>query len=333
MGERRRDHAGKTTGEASPALTPLRGFLLAAAVAIAGGLAVAGLWEDGARRGSPPAPPSPSAKVSSSPSIFEESAAPVVPDRGEALAIFTELRGGLESVYRRRDPRSLAEVVKRGSLQFEAVRKDLRLLATNNLLDRTRTRTLGLVVVVSEAGRIVVRERVLLRPRYVDDATHVESTWTSSEGASRRSGRLNATECSGESLGAAQETEVRSLAAAFLGGKLEDVPWNDRALQCHLVGLRDAFGQAEVSVLALGDQLEAVSRLDLVGLGCGFAGVSLSTRCLGGFGRRRCLSGLELGPELRHVVFEFGVSLSKRIQLGIVDLSTGARGDAACEEH
>jgi hypothetical protein len=64
--------------------------------------------------------------------------------------------------------------VKPGSPQFKAVRRDLRTLATNNLLDRTRTSTLGLQVVESEAGRIVVRERVLIRPRYVDDATHVE---------------------------------------------------------------------------------------------------------------------------------------------------------------
>ena len=88
--------------------------------------------------------------------------------------MFTELRGGLETVYRRRDARSLADFVKAGSLQFRAVRRDLRLLEANNLLDRTRITTLGLVVVDSEAGRIVVRERVLIRPRYLDDATHVE---------------------------------------------------------------------------------------------------------------------------------------------------------------
>ena len=174
MGERHRDHAGKTAGEASPTLSPARGFLLVAAVAIAGGVAVAGLRDDGVRRGSSAAPTSPGAQVSSSPSAFEESAGRAGPDTAEALAIFTELRGGLESVYRRRDPRSLAEVVEPGSLQFKAVRRDLRILATNNLLDRSRTRTLRLVVVESEAGRIVVRERVLLRPRYVDDATFVE---------------------------------------------------------------------------------------------------------------------------------------------------------------
>jgi hypothetical protein len=175
MGDGRRDDAGRTKGEASPPpLTPQRGFLIAAVVAIAGGLAVAGLRGDGARREGSPALHSPSAEVFSSPSASEESAGLVGPGTDEALAIFTELRGGLESVYRRRDSRSLTEVVKPGSPQYKAVRRDLRILATNNLLDRTRITTLGLLVVESEAGRILVRERVLIRPRYVDDATHVE---------------------------------------------------------------------------------------------------------------------------------------------------------------
>lgn len=167
MGEGRWDAAaGKTTGVASPPpLTPLRGFMLAVVVAIAGGFAFAGLRGNGARSGGSPVTPAPSAS--------EASRELPAPDTGEALAIFTELRGGLERVYRRRDPRSLAAVVKPGSPQFKAVRRDLRLLATNNLLDRTRTRTLGLVVVESDPGRIVVRERVLVRPHYVDDATYV----------------------------------------------------------------------------------------------------------------------------------------------------------------
>jgi hypothetical protein len=172
MGERRKDDAGNSTG-GSPPLTPVRGFMLAAAVATAGGLVISGLLGDGERDGASPLTPTPTAEVSSSPIASEEGPELADPDTGEALAIFTELRAGLERIYRRRDLAALTGVVKPGSAQFKAVRRDLRLLAMNNLLDRTRIRTLALEIVEVEAGRIVVRERTVIRPRYVDDATYV----------------------------------------------------------------------------------------------------------------------------------------------------------------
>ncbi len=175
MGERRKDDAGNTTGGPAPPLTPVRGFVLAAAVAAAGGLVIAGLLGGGERDGALPVTPTPTAQVSSSPIASEEGLELADPDNEEALAIFTELRDGLERVYRHRDLAALTAVVKPGSPQFGAVRRDLRLLVTNNLLDRTRIRTLGLEVVEIEAGRIVVRERVVIRPLYVDDATYVEA--------------------------------------------------------------------------------------------------------------------------------------------------------------
>ena len=174
MGERRKDDAGNTTGGAPPPLTPVRGFVLVAAVATAGGLVIPGLLGGGERDGASPVTPTPTAEVSSSPIASGEGPELAEPDTEEALAIFTELRAGLERVYRRRDLAALTAVVRPGSTQFKAVRRDLRLLATNNLLDRTRIRTLGLEIVGIEAGRIVARERVVIRPLYVDDATHVE---------------------------------------------------------------------------------------------------------------------------------------------------------------
>lgn len=96
------------------------------------------------------------------------------PSEDEALTIFSGLRDGLERVYRLRDRASLRDVVEPGSAQFDSVLTDLRVLVRNNLLDRTRTKTLGLDVVEAGAGRIVVRESVLIRPRYLDDATYVE---------------------------------------------------------------------------------------------------------------------------------------------------------------
>ncbi|MGH2825950.1 MAG: hypothetical protein ACRDKF_03155 [Actinomycetota bacterium] len=172
MGEQSRNDAGNSTGGAPP-FTPLRGFILAAAVAATGGLLIAGLAASRESDGSARVTPAPTTEVSS-PITSKGSPEVAGPDTGEALAIFTELRNRLEVVYRRRDPGALTAVVKPGSAQFRAVRRDLRLLATNNLLDRTRVRTIDLEVVESEAQRLVVRERVVIRARYLDDSTYVE---------------------------------------------------------------------------------------------------------------------------------------------------------------
>ena len=94
--------------------------------------------------------------------------------RGEALSLFADLRHGLERAYRTRDLVLLGNVVRRGSPQFDRSRKDIRLLERTNLLDRTSVRTLKLTVISSEPDVIVVSERALVRPRYIDDATYVE---------------------------------------------------------------------------------------------------------------------------------------------------------------
>ena len=172
MGERRRKDAGNSTG-GGPPLTPLRGFMLVTAVATTGGLLIVGLAANRESDGAARVTPTPTREVSppitsgGTPEFAE-------PDTGEALAIFTDLRNRLEGVYRRRDPAALTAVVKPGSPQSRSARRDLRLLASNNLLDRTRIRTIGLEVVESEAQRLVVRELVVIRPRYLDDSTYVE---------------------------------------------------------------------------------------------------------------------------------------------------------------
>jgi hypothetical protein len=92
----------------------------------------------------------------------------------EARALFRRLRRKLEVAYRRRSVEALLEVVGRGSPQHSQSRSDLRLLERNNLLDRTRSRTLDVSIVEVEADRLVVSERTVVRPRYIDDATYVE---------------------------------------------------------------------------------------------------------------------------------------------------------------
>ncbi len=62
---------------------------------------------------------------------------------GEAKTLFTRLRRKLEEAYRQRSLEALQDAVGRGSPQLAQSRSDLRLLERNNLLDRTRTRTLG----------------------------------------------------------------------------------------------------------------------------------------------------------------------------------------------
>lgn len=93
---------------------------------------------------------------------------------GEARALFARLRRKLEAAYRLRSIETLHEAVGRGSAQLAQSRSDLRLLERNNLLDRTRTRTLEMSIVAIEPARVVLRERAVVTPRYLDDATYVE---------------------------------------------------------------------------------------------------------------------------------------------------------------
>jgi hypothetical protein len=92
----------------------------------------------------------------------------------EARTIFTGVRRRLEEAYRRRSIDLLEEVAGPGSPQLARGRRDLRLLERNDLLDRTRIRSLQVTLVSIAPGRLVVRERAEVRPRFVDEATHVE---------------------------------------------------------------------------------------------------------------------------------------------------------------
>ena len=126
-----------------------------------------------------PSPTQDSRKEAGVVSPSQTSPVPIPDESGSELseagarALFGRLRRKLEVAYRRRSVEVLLEVVGRGSPQHSQSRSDLRLLERNNLLDRTRSRTLEVSIVAIEPGRVVVSERTDVRPLYIDDATYV----------------------------------------------------------------------------------------------------------------------------------------------------------------
>ena len=166
----------RKNGSGGPALSPLRAFLgLAIAAGVAGVLVVA------ASRPDSPADPQGS-RVPERESSLEPTPASSPPEResdvtlskDEAEAVFRRLRRWLERAYRKRSVELLPRSTRPGSPQFAQSRRDIRFLARNNLLDRTRTRTLRVAVAIAEPGRIVMREHAIVGPRYLDDATYIE---------------------------------------------------------------------------------------------------------------------------------------------------------------
>ena len=156
-----------------PALDPQRAFVLLLAVAVvAGGVILATTTPDrpaiqDSRKEAGGVSPSRAPSVST----LDESGSEL--SEGQARALFRRLRHKLELAYRRRSVETLLEVVGRGSPQHSQSRSDLRLLERNNLFDRTRSRTLDVSIVEVEVDRLVVSERTVVRPRYIDDATYV----------------------------------------------------------------------------------------------------------------------------------------------------------------
>ena len=158
-----------------PALSPTRAFVVLLAIAVVAGAAIVA-----ASTTERPSPVQDSRKDAGGVSP-PQTASVSTPDEsgielseGEALALFGRLRRELEVAYRRRSVEALLEVVGRGSPQHSQSQSDLRLLERNNLLDRTRSRTLDVSIVAIEPGRVVVSERTAVKPHYIDDATFVE---------------------------------------------------------------------------------------------------------------------------------------------------------------
>jgi len=177
MGDERRDEGDNHEAKSSqPPLSPTRAFAVLAMIALVGGLIVASAtWNPSEDVPADTQPsPQPTPDRVRSPSASPDGGGDPVLSRSEALSLFADLRHGLERAYRKRDLVLLGNVVRRGSPQFDRSRKDIRLLERTNLLDRTSVRTLKLTLISSEPDVIVVSERALVRPRYIDDATYVE---------------------------------------------------------------------------------------------------------------------------------------------------------------
>ena len=148
--------------------------MLVTLAVVAGGLIIAASTPD--RPASSPDPVDGAAVVGrgASPSVSGSAGTENELTEREALGLFGRLRRKLEAAYRRRSAEVLLQAVSRGSPQWARSRSDLRLLERNNLLDRTRSRTLEVLIVTVDPGRFVVSERSVVTPRYVDDATNVE---------------------------------------------------------------------------------------------------------------------------------------------------------------
>jgi len=163
----------KSVEAGGPALSPLRAFVVLLAFAVVVGAVIVAATTDR------PSPTQDSRKEAGVVSPSQTSPVPIPDESGselseaEARALFGRLRRKLEVAYRRRSVEVLLEVVGRGSPQHSQSRSDLRLLERNNLLDRTRSRTLDVSIVAIEPGRVVVSERTDVRPLYIDDATYV----------------------------------------------------------------------------------------------------------------------------------------------------------------
>jgi hypothetical protein len=148
--------------------------VLVALAVVAGGLVIAASAPDGPASSQDPVDGATIAGSGASPSASESAGTENELTESEALVLFGRLRRKLEAAYRRRSAEALLQAVSRGSPQWARSRSDLRLLERNNLLDRTRSRTLEVSIVTIDSGRFVVSDRTVVRPRYVDDATYVE---------------------------------------------------------------------------------------------------------------------------------------------------------------
>ena len=165
----------RKNGPDGPALSPLRAFLwLTIAAGVAGTLVVATSRPDSPADSHGSRVPERESSLEPTPSSSPERESDVTLSKDEAEAVFRRLRRGLERAYRERSVQLLREATRPGSPQFAQSRRDIRFLARNNLLDRTRVRTLRVALAIAEPGRIVVRERAVVGPRYLDDATYIE---------------------------------------------------------------------------------------------------------------------------------------------------------------
>jgi hypothetical protein len=148
--------------------------VLVALAVVAGGLIVAASAPDRPASSQDPADGDAVIGREASPSASDSAGTENELTEREALVLFGRLRRKLEVAYRQRSAEALLRAVSRGSPQWARSRSDLRLLERNNLLDRTRSRTLEVSIVTVDPDRFVVSERSIVRPRYVDDATYVE---------------------------------------------------------------------------------------------------------------------------------------------------------------
>jgi hypothetical protein len=116
-------------------------------------------------------------RESSAPAVAEESratqatssAAPAPIDRSEARAIFANLIRLRDRAFVDRDLDLADRIYAPGGPVGVLARKQIRLLLREDLLDRSRIRSLSVEVVAATEDEIRVRQTALVRQRYVAD--------------------------------------------------------------------------------------------------------------------------------------------------------------------
>ena len=172
------------TDTPKPALSPLQAFILVGAIALAAGIFLVTRTEGppAEARSNAAAPPATNAltpvtpttpastKASAKP---QPTAMPLTPQR--AIATFGRLRRLLDSAYARRDLGDIDEFAAPGSPIFAHATTQIRFLKRRSLLDRTLTKVTDLEVRAITPNQIKLVERVVIKPRYVDEATGLET--------------------------------------------------------------------------------------------------------------------------------------------------------------
>jgi hypothetical protein len=89
--------------------------------------------------------------------------------------VFRRLRRVLDRVYASRDLGRVDDFAAPGSPQFAHATRQIRFLKRHSLLDRTKTESQVVEVRVLGGDELEIQEKVVIRPRYVDEATGLEA--------------------------------------------------------------------------------------------------------------------------------------------------------------
>ncbi len=91
----------------------------------------------------------------------------------EAIARFEQLHRLFREASRKRDISLLSKMLTRDSKLHNYAAREIRQLKQDNVLDRSSVRTTAIRVTENTPDEIKIDQVVIVRPRFVDDATYV----------------------------------------------------------------------------------------------------------------------------------------------------------------